>query len=131
MTYFSHTLTLESPNYPSYYPNNAECMWTVSATSGQLSLLFSKFSLQSDPTCSKDYLQVSGPIKKYRRARICGFPVKNQTLKVEFNHFFKHSKIPSGFTLTSKKSKMVLRFRTDSIIRKSGFRAHIFATGTD
>ena len=81
MTYFSHTLTLESPNYPSYYPNNAECMWTVSATSGQLSLLFSKFSIQSDPTCSKDYLQVSGPIKKYRRARICGFPVKIKLFK--------------------------------------------------
>lgn len=50
-------------------------MWTVTATSGQLSLLFSKFTLQSDPTCSQDYLQVSGPIKKYRRARVCGFPV--------------------------------------------------------
>ena len=71
----SRTLVLESPDYPHYYPNDQSCMWTITATYGQLHLLFSKFSVQSDPTCSKDYLQISGPIKKYRRARICGFPV--------------------------------------------------------
>ena len=59
-------------------------MWTVTATSGQLSLLFSKFTLQSDPTCSQDYLQVSGPIKKYRRARVCGFPVNKFDMQLKY-----------------------------------------------
>ena len=68
-------MTINSPNYPYYYPNNADCMWTITATYGQLNLVFNKFTVQSDPTCSSDYLQISGPIKKYRRARICGFPV--------------------------------------------------------
>ena len=68
-------MTINSPNYPYYYPNNADCMWTITATYGQLNLVFNKFTVQSDPTCSTDYLQISGPIKKYRRARICGFPV--------------------------------------------------------
>ena len=120
---------MESPDYPYYYPNNAECTWYITATYGQLHLVFSKFVVQSDSTCSKDYLQISGPvriltmkllhffqsilqIKKYRRARICGWP------------------IPNGFSLASKKSKLVLRFRTDSSIRKSGFRALILATGS-
>ena len=71
----SRTLTLDSPQYPSLYPNNQICTWTITATYGQLAMVFNKFTVQSDSTCSKDYLQISGPIKKYRRARLCGFPV--------------------------------------------------------
>ena len=64
-----------SDEYPNLYPNDQLCTWTVTATYGQLSMVFSKFTVQSDSTCSKDYLQISGPIKQYRRARLCGFPV--------------------------------------------------------
>jgi len=107
----NRTLIIHSPNYPQFYPNHSDCMWTITATEGQLHLVFHKFAIQSDYTCSHDYLQVSGPIKKYRKARLCGFP------------------IPAGFSLGSKKSKLVLRFKSDSSIRKSGFEAFIAAVG--
>ena len=75
----ARTLVLDSPQYPDRYPNDQMCTWTITATHGQLSMVFSKFALQSDSTCSKDYLQISGPIKRYRRARLCGFPVTTFT----------------------------------------------------
>ena len=125
----SRTLTLDSPQYPNLYPNNQICTWTITATYGQLAMVFNKFTVQSDSTCSKDYLQISGPIKKYRRARLCGFPV---TTFSKAKHSFRNRvffQVPAGFDIASKKSKLVLRFKSDNIIRKTGFRAVIVATG--
>ena len=88
----SRTLTLDSPEYPNLYPNNQNCTWIITATYGQLAMVFNKFTVQSDSTCSKDYLQISGPIKKYRRARLCGFPVTtliSQNILNEQNFFFR------------------------------------------
>ena len=76
----NRTLFLKSPLYPQYYPNLMYCTWIITSSQGQLNLVFDKFTLQSDFTCSADYLQVSGPIKKYRRARLCGYPVRYMTI---------------------------------------------------
>jgi len=73
--------------------------------------VFDKFNIEATNTCNKDYLQVSGPVKKYTKATLCG------------------TKIPSNFNLTSKKKTMVLKFVSDGSKRKSGFRAYIVATG--
>jgi len=105
------TVFITSPNYPSQYPNNQECKWIITATSGTVNLVFDSFNIQATSTCSKDYLQVSGPIKKYTKAVLCG------------------AKIPSDFNLTSKKEKMVLKFVSNGSSRKTGFRAYIVATG--
>ena len=71
----SRTLTLDSPEYPNLYPNNQNCTWIITATYGQLAMVFNKFTVQSDSTCSEDYLQISGPINNYKRVKLCGFPV--------------------------------------------------------
>jgi len=105
------TVFITSPNYPSKYPNDQECKWIITATSGKLNLVFDKFNIQATSTCNKDYLKVSGPIKKYTKATLCG------------------AKIPSDFNLTSKKQTMVLKFVSDGSTRKTGFRAYIVATG--
>jgi len=105
------TIFITSPNYPSKYPHNQECKWIITAKKGKLNLVFDKFNIQATSDCSKDYLQVSGPIKKYTKATLCG------------------AKVPSNFNLTSKKKTMVLKFVSDGSTRKPGFRAFIVATG--
>jgi len=105
------TIFITSPNYPSNYPNNYECKWTIYATSGKISLVFDNFNIESNSNCANDYLQVSGPIKKYTKAVLCG------------------AKVPSNFNLVSKKSKMVLKFVSNGSKRKPGFRAYLVATG--
>ena len=38
-------------------------------------MVFSSFNIEGNSRCSKDYLKVSGPIKKYRAAKMCGSSV--------------------------------------------------------
>ncbi|XP_028412675.1 uncharacterized protein LOC114535596 [Dendronephthya gigantea] len=50
---------LTSPRFPFLYPNNMDCNWTVSSTSGRNILLqFSFFLLESHSSCYFDYLDV-------------------------------------------------------------------------
>ncbi|KAM9326690.1 embryonic protein UVS.2-like [Gastrophryne carolinensis] len=56
--------TMTSANYPSVYPNNANCVWLIRTPSGQVSLRFNGFDLQSSPNCANDYIKVyDGPSK--------------------------------------------------------------------
>jgi len=103
-------VTITSPNYPARYGNDENCTWTVKATSGKIRMVFTSFNIEGNSRCSKDYLKVSGPIKKYRTAKMCG------------------SSIPSNFNLQSKRRKMVLKFVSNSSKRKSGFSAYLVAT---
>ena len=64
--------TITSPSFPSNYPNNQECRWRIITTSGNLSLDLPKFNLESQSQCRDDYLLVAGPIKNYRKAKLCG-----------------------------------------------------------
>ncbi|KAM4723162.1 embryonic protein UVS.2-like [Rhinophrynus dorsalis] len=54
----SATGTLMSANYPSPYPNNATCLWLIRNPSGQVSLKFEAFDVQSSSDCSSDYIKV-------------------------------------------------------------------------
>ena len=54
---YGSPVTLESPNYPSNYNNNADCSWTVNAPAGETIFVeFITFSLESN----YDYLHVGG-----------------------------------------------------------------------
>ena len=48
------------------------CTWRITTTSGNIKMLFSKFNIEANSQCANDYLQVSGPVKKYRKVKICG-----------------------------------------------------------
>ncbi|KAM4723165.1 embryonic protein UVS.2-like [Rhinophrynus dorsalis] len=50
--------TVKSANYPSPYPNNARCVWLIRNPSGQVSLNFEAFDVQSSSDCSSDYIKV-------------------------------------------------------------------------
>ena len=52
--------TVSSPNYPGYYPNNADCKyWVTLETSGHIHMIFSHFDVEyGGPSCPFDVLQV-------------------------------------------------------------------------
>jgi len=105
------TLTIQSPKYPKKYENDLVCTWRITATSGTIKMLFSKFNVEANSRCAKDYLQVSGPIRKYRKVKICG------------------TNMPSSFNLQSSKKTMIIKFVSNGSVRKTGFRATLFANG--
>lgn len=49
-----------SPNYPSRYGNNVECVWTINQQPGYLikTEFMGRFDIEQDGSCSKDYIQV-------------------------------------------------------------------------
>ena len=51
--------TITSPNFPSPYPNNINCMWKITVNDGpRVKLTFKNLILQSSPDCTKDYVQL-------------------------------------------------------------------------
>ncbi|XP_040188615.1 embryonic protein UVS.2-like [Rana temporaria] len=53
-----------SENYPSAYPNNVDWVWLIRVPSGQASLNFNRFKIQSTPNCKSDYMRIyDGPSK--------------------------------------------------------------------
>ncbi|XP_053305219.1 astacin-like metalloendopeptidase [Spea bombifrons] len=50
--------SLTSANYPSPYPNNSSCVWLIRLPSGQVSLYFNAFDVQSSKNCASDYIRV-------------------------------------------------------------------------
>ncbi|CAI9543459.1 unnamed protein product, partial [Staurois parvus] len=60
----SNTGIFTSANYPFAYPDNADCVWLIRAPSGQASLNFNSFNIQSSPNCESDYMRIyDGPSK--------------------------------------------------------------------
>ncbi|XP_056401906.1 embryonic protein UVS.2-like [Hyla sarda] len=54
--------TFTSANYPSVYPNNANCVWLIRTPVGQVALQFAAFDVQYSSTCAYDYLRIyDGP----------------------------------------------------------------------
>ena len=59
--YQSNMGILSSPNYPSNYPANTECVWDINVLIGYTVKLTvaANFNLQSSPGCTRDYVEVS------------------------------------------------------------------------
>merc|ERR1712130_837377 len=54
----SNTTVITSPSFPSKYPKNQNCKWTINATKGKLRLTFDKFKMEWSQNCKKDFLFV-------------------------------------------------------------------------
>ncbi|XP_069805659.1 embryonic protein UVS.2-like [Dendropsophus ebraccatus] len=53
-----------STNFPSTYPNNANCLWLIRTPAGQVALQFGTFDVQPSSSCTSDYLRIyDGPSK--------------------------------------------------------------------
>ncbi|XP_046577746.1 tolloid-like protein 2 [Haliotis rubra] len=90
---FRETAYVESPNYPSYYPPNSNCAWTISTNVNGyvIYVVTEEFNLISDAMCT-DYLKlydVDGP-NEYLIGRWCGYGGPNirsteMTVRVRFH----------------------------------------------
>ncbi|KAG1661332.1 Cubilin [Nymphon striatum] len=102
--------TFTSPNYPSSYMNEIECIWTITVPEGsQIALRISEYDMELESNCVYDFLKV------YRDAEdsqplhtICGTS-SQQVL------------------ITSPGSHLYIVFKSDSIITRKGFRARYSA----
>uniref|UniRef100_A0A672HTS6 Cubilin (intrinsic factor-cobalamin receptor) n=1 Tax=Salarias fasciatus TaxID=181472 RepID=A0A672HTS6_SALFA len=100
------TGAFNSPNYPSPYPPNVECVWTIRSSPGnRFQLSFITFHLQGDTSCQNDYLEIregnsSGPLV----GRFCG------------------SSLPSNYTSVVGHILWV-KFVSDASLSGAGFRA--------
>ncbi|XP_018086790.1 embryonic protein UVS.2-like isoform X3 [Xenopus laevis] len=100
------TGTMTSDNYPSVYTDNASCVWLIRTPSGQVTLQFQAFDIQSSPGCVSDYITIyDGPSKTYPVLvdRACGTGV-----------------IPLQIASTNQ---MLVEFVSDGAVTGTGFTA--------
>jgi hypothetical protein len=59
-TYYTSKGTLQSPNYPDFYPNNKDCTWIISVPTGQqIKLNVTEFNMEGyGKYCRYDYLEI-------------------------------------------------------------------------
>lgn len=102
----NNTGIFTSNNYPSAYPNNCDCVWLIRVPSGQASLKFSSFNIQSTPNCDSDYMRIyDGPSKNspVLLDKMCG----SQTIP----------------PLIASTSQMLVQFVSDGAVAGVGFQA--------
>uniref|UniRef100_A0A4W4F6Q8 Cubilin n=1 Tax=Electrophorus electricus TaxID=8005 RepID=A0A4W4F6Q8_ELEEL len=97
---------ITSPNYPSNYPQNIDCVWIILVPSGEsVQLDFEDFFIEPNTGCYYDYLEVRDGASSNADlvAKLCG------DMRPSTQH--------------SRGSAMYLRFRTDHSITHKGFKA--------
>ncbi|XP_068942361.1 cubilin [Petaurus breviceps papuanus] len=100
---------LTSPNFPSNYPKNMECIYTITVERGhQISLHFINFSLEAvvDTSCIADYVEIrdGGHENSLSLGKYCGT-----------------NKPPM---IISHSNKLWVKFKSDSFFSSSGFLAY-------
>jgi len=101
--------TITSPEFDSNHRNRAACSWKIKTKSGRLRLSFPEFDLESGTDCSKEYLQMDGPVQDHGRPKLCG------------------NNVPDGTSFESKYHTLGLKFVSNGRRRKSGFKAKVVA----
>ncbi|XP_067155719.1 deleted in malignant brain tumors 1 protein-like [Apteryx mantelli] len=103
--------TLQSPFYPSNYPDNADCLWEIQVASNFLVVLTFR-SIQLQGGCQNDSVEIydGPPNTSPLLGRICS---------------------GSGFTYTSSSNLMTVRFRSDSRYSSRGFYADYHSIRAD
>ena len=112
----AHSLTdlqgnFSSPNYPSSYPHQLNCTWSITVTPGShIYLQFCNFSVEyGGKHCRYDYVEVSDS----------NYPLSSIQIK--------RCGDESLWCVWSTSNVLHVRFVTDSSVSASGFMAH-FAT---
>ncbi|KAK3106526.1 hypothetical protein FSP39_021900 [Pinctada imbricata] len=104
---------ITSPNYPSNYPHNRDCIWTITAPQGnQILLNVTEFALEFHPNCNYDYLEIrnggypSSPLV----GKYCGSTIDR--------------------IIRSHSNRLYIRFRTDVSQYARGFQIMYDATSS-
>ena len=104
--------SFNSPNYPYNYPDNKNCVWTISVPYGRyVSLEFRSFSLESGSGCRYDFVEIRDGSSAYGRVlgKFCG------------------SARPPR--IVSSGNSMRVHFRSDGSKSYQGFSARFYAVG--
>ncbi|KAF4524800.1 hypothetical protein B566_EDAN010175 [Ephemera danica] len=95
-----------TPKYPTSYPNNIECIWTINTSPGNKALVtFGSFDIEETENCNGDYLEIRS-----------GLTGAGQLLGV-----FCGNTAPSNITAATK---LWIKFRSDNDGTSSGFLAY-------
>ncbi|XP_071489696.1 cubilin-like [Diadema antillarum] len=95
---------LQSPDYPNHYPNGVYCRDVIQVDpTNRIVIDFNFLNIQSDPKCSKDYLEVRDVVTGYKRV-FCG-------------------KYSSSFSWVSNTNLVFLTFVSDDAKTFSGYDA--------
>ncbi|XP_029134023.2 cubilin [Labrus bergylta] len=113
-TFTSPTGSFFSPNFPSYYPTNRECVFKIIVqVNMQIMLNFTNFDLEgSPPSCSFDFVEIRDG--GYETSPLIGKFCGDQGPPV----------------LVSHSNRLWVKFRSDYIVTRSGFNAHWDGTQT-
>ncbi|XP_069502358.1 astacin-like metalloendopeptidase [Ambystoma mexicanum] len=98
---------VNSTNYPSQYPNNANCFYLMRTTGFQIVLTFNAFDVESSPNCESDYVTVYDGI--------------TSDAPILLNKACGRGSMP---TVVSSGNAMLLQFVSNSAITSSGFNAY-------
>ncbi|KAK9403099.1 low-density lipoprotein receptor-related protein 12 [Crotalus adamanteus] len=98
---------ITSPGWPLEYPARLNCSWYIQANPGEIiTISFQDFDVQGSRRCSSDSLTI-GTYKNMENYRVCG------------------SSVPSPYI--SSQDHVWIRFHSDDIISRKGFRLTYFA----
>ena len=97
-----YSRSFRSPGYPSNYPNNLDCTWIISTTSGsRVEITFSSFSTER----IHDYLEIRDGRSSYSRL------------------LASYSGSRSTFSFTSSGTTLRISFKSDGSVTRGGFSA--------
>uniref|UniRef100_A0A669PSM0 CUB domain-containing protein n=1 Tax=Phasianus colchicus TaxID=9054 RepID=A0A669PSM0_PHACC len=105
--------TIQSPFYPSNYPDNADCSWEIQVMNNyRIMLTFGSIRYVNCLLCQYDYIEVydGPPHSSPLLGRICA---------------------GSFLTYTSSSNLMSVRFHSDSRYTSRGFQAHYSSIPAD
>ncbi|XP_067909385.1 uncharacterized protein [Heterodontus francisci] len=105
--------SITSPNYPYFYPNNAQCTWYIRVDRNQkIKLQFTEIDLEVASSCQYDYIAIyDGPsTNSVLLSKICR---------------------GSNSTFISSSNSMTIYFRSDSSVYRHGFTAHYYSLSID
>ena len=104
---------MSSPSYPSKYPDNVDCEWTIKFPKGEKIVLnFMEFNLESHANCTYDWLEVrdgGASNSPLIGRKLCG------------------TKLPKR--ITSKRNYLFAKFHSDSSSVRAGFRIQVDKPG--
>lgn len=101
---------ITSPDYPENYPNNAECLWVIQATSDSvIKLVFVDFQMENSEQCNFDYVAIFDG------------PTMGHTL---LSHYCGNIKPPD---VVSSTHELLVVFKSDFNIAGRGFKIYFFS----
>ena len=99
--------TLQTPNFPSSYPRNSNCLWLIKVPKvDQIEVKYGNFELEEDRYCRTDRMVTMAP-RIYRPPRECGTRVQDK-------------RIASNI--------MMIEFISNDRVEKRGFKASYMAS---